>query len=86
MPKAPIKLEGYIGTMRVCNDSIVGYDSKNVVFTDNFAKMTYVTIDGIRDPAADAAKADEDNFDELLCPVSDLNLEQQVIEKRFSSA
>lgn len=80
MPKAPIKLEGYIGNSKVCNDLILGGNAHDRAFSDVYANMIYVAIDGLKDPNAET-KQQEETFTELICPVKDLSLETEVMQK-----
>ena len=80
MAKAPIKLEGYIGNTKVCNDLILGGNSHDRAFSDMYAKMIYVPIEGLKDPSADA-KHPEETYEELKCPITDVALEEDVLKK-----
>ena len=84
MAKAPIKLEGYIGSMKVCSDQILGGNTKNPAFSDVYSNMIYVPIEGLRDTKLVEKKEDED-FAELICPLTEFKLEQQTIDKKYSS-
>ena len=85
MQKAPIKLEGYIGNVKVCHDLILGANSKHPAFSDSYGKMLYVRIDGLKNTTSSAAKEDQDNFDEVESPVNETDLEQKFLEKRQTS-
>ena len=82
MAKAPMKLEGYIGSMKVCNDLILGGNSKNPAFTDSYSKMIFVGIDGLKNSLDQ--NQDDDAFGELICPITEFGIEQQVINKQHS--
>jgi len=84
MAKAPIKLEGYIGSMKVCNDLILGCNSKTPAFTDLYSKMIFVGIDGLKNPLE--LKQDDEGFGELICPIAEFSLEHQTIEKKYSQS
>ena len=84
MSKAPIKVEGYIGNIKVCNDLIVGSIGKSNTFTDAYSKMLYVGIDGIRS-TLDPNRSDDEGFGEILCPITDFSIEQQTIERQYSA-
>ena len=82
MAKAPIKLEGFIGSTKVCNDLILGSVPKNASFSDQYSRMIFVGIDGVKNPSEQNQL--DDDFGELICPITDFTLEQQMIDKQYS--
>jgi len=82
MAKAAIKLEGYIGSTKVCNDLILGGYSKNHALSDVYSKMIYVGIEGLKNPEE---SKEEDDFGDIVCPITDFTVEQQTIEKKLTS-
>jgi hypothetical protein len=81
MAKAPIKLEGFIGSMKVCNDLIIGTRANTNAISDVYSDMIYVGIDGIKNPLE--MKQDDEGFGEILCPITDFSAEQQAIDKKY---
>jgi hypothetical protein len=77
-----IKIEGFFGNVKVCNDLILGEAPHSKSFSDSYSRMAYVKVDGIKSNG-DLAET-VTSFEPLLCPIADLTIEEQAIAKRNS--